>query len=48
MTEVAHRPGFRKLVTVFGREVLFTAFHACANLEHRFIAAFDFHVDKVT
>jgi len=48
MAEVAHWPGFRKLVTVFRREVLFTALHACANFDYRFIAAFDFHVVKVT
>ena len=48
VAEVAHWPGFSELITVFGREVLFTALAAVTNLKHRFIAAFNFHVVKVT
>ncbi len=48
IAEVAHWPGFRELVTVFGREVCFTAVAATANFNHCFVAAFDFHVVKVT
>ena len=48
MAQIADGPGRRVLITVFACKVFFAALDARANADHRFIAAFDFHVVKVT
>jgi hypothetical protein len=48
MAEVADGTGRGGLITVFVCEVFASTLDACANRDYRFIAAFDFHVVKVT
>ena len=48
MAEVADGPGRGVLITVFACKVFFTTLDACAQADYRFVAAFDFHVVKVT
>jgi hypothetical protein len=48
MADVADGAGRGGLITVFVRKVFASTLDACANRYYRLIAAFDFHVVKVT